>query len=154
MSTNISDEEILRLWKSPSFAGHFVGSKKMALLLKTDMNIDVPESRILKVLSKDPIFITHQRRREKIQHRKFFLSHVGELVQGDLGFMFSRNQFKVFLLVVDLYSHRVYTKALRNKSSKTVASALKAIFDQFKAPIEKFETDRSLTFIIFTSTFA
>lgn len=59
--------------------------------------------------------------------------------------MFSRNQFRYFLIVVDCYSNRMYTKALKNKTSKTVAQALKTIFDQFQAPIEKFETDRSIS---------
>jgi len=141
-SSNISDEEILRLWKSPQFEGSFFGAKKFTLFLKTNLNLDVPESRVLRVISQDPIFITHQRRRQKINHRHFYLTHVGQVVQADLGYIFSRNQFKFILLVVDCYSNRVYTKALRNKKSPTVASALREIFNSFKAPIEKFETDR------------
>lgn len=43
----------------------------------------------------------------------------------------------------------MYTKALKNKTSKTVAQALKTIFDQFQAPIEKFETDRSISIYLF-----
>jgi transposase InsO family protein len=141
-SDNISDEEILRLWKSPNFEASFRGARKFTLLLKTNLNIHVPESRVLRVLSQDPIFITHQRKRVKIQHRHFYLSHVGQVVQSDIAYMFSRNQFKYFIIVVDLYSNRIYTKPLRNKSSPTVASALRTIFNQFEAPIEKFETDR------------
>jgi transposase InsO family protein len=141
-SNNISDEEILRLWKSPSFEGAFRGSKKFTLLLKTNLNISVPESRVLRVLSQDPIFITHQRRRVKIKHRHFYLSHVGQVLQGDVAYMFSRNQFRYFLIVVECFSNRIYTKALKNKNSKTVALALREIFDQFHVPIEKFETDR------------
>lgn len=139
---HISDEEILRLWKSPDFEGSFRGLKKFVLLLKTNLNIHVSESRVLKVLSQDPIFITHQRRRVKIKHRHFYLSHVGQVVQADISYMFSRNLYRYFLVVVDCYSNRLYTKALRNKKSGTVATALRSIFDQFQAPIEKFETDR------------
>ena len=140
----MSDEEILRLWKSPLFSGSFFGSKKFALLLKTDLNISVPESRIVRVLSQDPIFITHQRRRTKISHRQFFLSSVGECVQGDLAFMFSKNDYRYIVLCVDLFSGKIFTRATKDKSSPTVAKALKSIFNEFQTQIQKFETDRYL----------
>ena len=152
-SDNISDEEILRLWKSPLFSGSFFGAKKFALLLKTDLDITVPESRIVKILSRDPIFISHQRRRQKIQHRRFFLSSVGECVQGDLAFMFSKNDFKYIVLCVDIFSGKIFTRAIKDKSAESVTKALRSIFNEFKTPIQKFETDRYLAihFIIPTS---
>ena len=143
-SDNISDEEILRLWKSPLFSGSFFGIRKFTLLLKTDLNITVPESRVLRILSQDPIFITHQRKRQKIRHRNFFLSSVGECVQGDLAFMFSRNDFKYIVLCVDIFSGKIFTRAIKDKFSATVAKALRSIFNEFKTQIQKFETDRSL----------
>ena len=145
-SDNVSDEEILRLWKSPLFSGSFFGCKKFALLLKTDLNITVPESRILRVLSQDPLFITHQRKRQKIQHRHFFLSSVGECVQGDLAFMFSRNEYHYIVVCVDIFSGKIFTRPIKDKYSATVAKALKSIFNEFKTQIQKFETDRGTEF--------
>ena len=141
-SDNVSDEEILRLWKSPLFSGSFFGCKKFALLLKTDLNITVPESRILRVLSQDPLFITHQRKRQKIHHRRFFLSSVGECVQGDLAFMFSRNEYRYIVVCVDIFSGKIFTRPIKDKYSATVAKALRSIFNEFKTQIQKFETDR------------
>ena len=49
----ISDEELLKYWRNENFSGSYRGARIFQVLLKTDENIDVPLSRIYKVLSKD-----------------------------------------------------------------------------------------------------
>ena len=51
--TQISDEELLKYWRNENFSGSYRGARIFQVLLKTDENIDVPLSRIYKVLSKD-----------------------------------------------------------------------------------------------------
>ena len=60
----------------------------------------------------------------------------------DLAYMFSENDFRYFLLVIDCYSKRLYTKALKTKSSPEVARALKEAFEDLGVQIHVFETDR------------
>jgi len=48
----LSDEEILKYWRDEKFSGSYRGGRIFQSLLKTDLNEDVPLSRIYKVLSK------------------------------------------------------------------------------------------------------
>ena len=79
---------------------------------------------------------------------------MGECVQGDLAFMFSKNDFKYIVLCVDIFSGKIFTRAIKDKSAESVTKALRSIFNEFKTPIQKFETDRYLAihFIIPTPT--
>ena len=81
---NLSDEEILRLWKDPLFPASFAGSRNLKLLLKTDLGVEVPLSRINRILHQEPIFLIHQRRHKKIERRKFYLTTIGQTVQAGM----------------------------------------------------------------------
>jgi len=73
----LSDEDILKLWKNPEFIGGFRGLRSFRLLLKTDIGVDVSENRLRKILNREPIFLIHQRRPQKFERRKFYLSAIG-----------------------------------------------------------------------------
>ena len=53
----ISDEDLLKLWRDPSFEGSYRGARTFQVLLKANLNIDVPITRLYKVLAKDEEFI-------------------------------------------------------------------------------------------------
>ena len=53
---NLSDQEILRLWKDPLFPAAFAGARNLKLILKTDLGVEVPLSRINRILHQEPIF--------------------------------------------------------------------------------------------------
>ena len=50
--TDISDDKLLELWRDPIFSG----MKTFQILLKTDLNINLSESRLFKILRNDQIF--------------------------------------------------------------------------------------------------
>ena len=139
---DISDEEILRLWQDPSFPAAYRGVRSVQLYLKTEYDLDVSANRLYQILSKNPVFITHQRRYKKIQHRSYYLRFFGELCQADIGYLFSWNDYKYFLLFIDCYSNQIFTKALKTKDSQEVSKALKEIFAKIKTQVHIFETDR------------
>jgi hypothetical protein len=146
MST-VSDEELLQLWRDPNFSGSYRGIKSFQILLKTDKNIDVPQARLYSVLKKDRIFLIHQRPIRNIDRRPYDLNFYGENVQSDLAFMFPCNAFMCFLLLIDCYSLKIFTKPLKSKASSVVSDAFKEIFKEFNAPIHVLETDRGKEFI-------
>lgn len=85
MSTaNLTDQEILEYWKNPLYSFSFRGARNFSLLLKTDLGIDVPVSRINRLLQREPIFLIHQRRHKKILRRNFYLSAIGQTVQAGM----------------------------------------------------------------------
>ena len=97
---SVSDEEILKLWRDPNFAGSYRGVRAFQTLLKTDLNIDASEQRLLNILKTDPLFLMHQTPKRHFQRRKYNIHFYGELVQMDIAFMFSdlRQKISTFLL--------------------------------------------------------
>ena len=147
MKTNLSDDEILQLWRSPTFSGSYRGIKTFKLLLFTDKNIDISEKRLYTILKNDPIFLIHQKAKPNFQRRTLDVTSYGEMVQADLAEMFEFNNYKYFLLLVDAYSSKVFVRPLKTKSSATVASAFSDIFNEFKGKIYKLETDSGREFL-------
>jgi len=96
----VTDRKLLQLWRSPSFSGSYRGIKTFQILLKTDLNIDVTQDRLYRILKKDSIFLIHQRPQRNFLRRSYDLQNYGELVQADIAYMFEYDSFKYFLLIV------------------------------------------------------
>ena len=143
---NLTDQQILQYWKNPLYSFAFRGARNFSLLLKTDLGIDVPASRINRILQREPIFLIHQRRHKKILRRHFYLTTIGQTVQADIAYMFSENSYRYFLLVIDCYSKKVFTQKLKTKNGPEVAKALRSAFDELGVQIHVFETDRGSEF--------
>jgi len=145
----ISDEELRKLWRSETFAGSYRGARTFQVLLKTDLNIDVPLSRIYKVLSKDQIYLIHQKTIRKFPRRKYYVRTLGELCQIDIAVLFpdKNTNYRYFLLLVDVFSSKVFTKPLRTREAPEVIKALTDILKEFKAPIYEIQGDREGAFI-------
>ena len=60
----------------------------------------------------------------------------------DLYQMFVYDGWKYGLLVVDVFSSKVYTEPLKDKSSEATAFALQKIVKKFGTPITKIECDQ------------
>jgi hypothetical protein len=146
MSEPVSDKKLLELWRSPNFTGSYRGIKTFQILLKTDLNIDVSQDRLYKVLKQDPIFLIHQTPHRKFQRRKYDVQNYGELVQADIAYMFEYDSYKYFLLLIDCFSSKVFTYPLKLRDSKTVAKAFEELLTQFKSQIYEIQTDRGKEF--------
>lgn len=142
----VTDEKLLQLWRDPNFSGSFRGVKSFQILLKTDKNIDVSESRLYKVLGNDSIFLIHQRPIRNIERRPYDVRYYGETVQADIAYMFPYEKFLYFLLVIDCFSLKIFVQPLISKSSTAVSKAFETIFEEFNAPIHVLETDRGTEF--------
>jgi len=141
----ISDKEVIDLWKDPQFEGSFRGIKAFQTILKTNLNIDISENRLHNIFKNEPFYLIHQRRKI-VKRRSYDLHGLGELLQADLGYMYTYKDFKYFLLVVDCYSSKLFVEPLKTRDSVTVANALERIIKSFKAQIYKLETDRGSEF--------
>ena len=143
----MSDKKLLQLWRDPNFNGSYRGVKTFQTLLKTDLNIEVSENHLYKLLKTDPIFLIHQKPQRNIDRRSYDIRNYGELVQADIAFMFNYEEYKYFLLVIDCFSSKIFTVPLKTKDSKTVAAAFEDIFKAFKAKIYEIQTDRGTEFL-------
>jgi hypothetical protein len=142
----ISDEEILKLWRNPDFAGSFRGIKTFQVLLKTDFNIDISERRLYKILKNDSIYLIHKKSTKNFQRRHYDVRYYGELVQMDIAYMFDYKGYKYFLLVIDCFSSKIFVEPLKSRDSTTVANALEKIIKKFASPISVIQSDRGKEF--------
>jgi len=143
---HIDEKEILKLYRDISFPGSFRGLKTFQAVLKSDKDIDIPEYRLRRILQKEPIYLMHQLKPFKIKRRPVITHNYGEIVQADVAFMFGDNNKKpsYFLLLIDVYSNKIFVEVLQNKEGTTVAKALEEIFKRFGAPIYEIQTDQGL----------
>ena len=146
MST-ISDEKLLQLWRDPNFSGSYRGVKTFQILLKTDLNVDVSQRRLFKVLKTDKNYIMHQKPVRNFERRHYDVNFYGEVCQMDLAVMYNYSNYIYFLMLIDCFSLKMFTKPLKNKSSVTVSKALEEIFVEFGAQIHVLQSDRGKEFI-------
>jgi hypothetical protein len=142
----LSDSELLSYWRNPEFSGSYRGAKTFQILLKTDLGEDVSINRIYKLMKTDKIFILHQRPIRNIERRPFDVKFYGQVCQSDLAFMFKFEDYNSFLLLVDLFSLKVFVQPLKSKSSQNVKIAFEEIFKDFQSDIHILETDRGSGF--------
>jgi len=114
--------------------------------LKTDYDIDVSEKRLYRVLNEDDIYLMHKKRQRNIARRFFDINYYCEVLQVDLAHMFEYNNFKYFVLVVDIFSSKLFGAPLKTKNSDEVAKVLRTLLNNYKTPITKIESDRGSEF--------
>lgn len=143
----ISDEEIIKLWRDPQFSGSYRGARTFQVLLKTDLNIDVPLSRIYRLFNNDQIYLIHQKSVKTFNRRKYIVHNYGELVQMDIAQMFEHGGFKYFLLLVDVFSSKVFVKLLKTRETNEILTAFKSIQSSFGSQIYVIQADRESAFL-------
>jgi len=77
----LSDEEILKLYRDKNFSGSYSGVRTFQVLLKTQLNVDVPLKRLYDILKTDPIYLMHLQPIKHFPRRKYVVRNVGELCQ-------------------------------------------------------------------------
>jgi len=140
----LTDAQIVDKYTDSDFGGSFSGVKTFQIFLKTDLNEHVSQNRLKQILNQLPFYIVSQRPIRTFPRRHYSVNSYGELLQADLAFMFEKNNYKYFLLVIDIFSRRIFVEALQDKSAPTVEKAFLKIFAHFPDGIQKVETDQGL----------
>ena len=149
----LSDDELLEKYRDITFGGAFSGARNFQVFLKTELNEDVPLKRIYEILKKQPFYIISQKAIRRFPRRKYSVAGFGCLMQSDIAFMFEKNGFKYFLVLIDVFSRHLYVEILQDKTAATVKNAFEKIFATFTSPISKIETDEGGEFIGLKSFF-
>jgi Integrase core domain len=143
----LSDEEILALYNDPKFDGSFSGVKTFRDFLYSEKNELIPEKRLFAILKKDKNYLLHMKPTRKFPTRPYDVQSFGNCVQIDLAEMPHFEGYKYFLVAIDVFSKHLYTRALKSKSSKEVGEAFESIYNEFKTPIYKLESDQGQEFV-------
>jgi len=116
-------------------------------LLKSEKGINISERRLFQILKKEPFYLIHQVKPVRTKTRPYITHQYGQIVQADLAYMHSdSNEYKYFLLLIDVYSSKLFVEVLKNKESKTVANGLENIFKRFGSEIFQIQTDKGAEF--------
>lgn len=78
----LSDEEILKYYKDPKFPGSYTGASTFQTFLKTDLNENIPLSRIYNLLKLEDYYIMMQRPMKRFPRRIYDVKSFGELFQA------------------------------------------------------------------------
>jgi len=157
----LSDEEILKLYRDPSFPAAFGGVRYFQTYLKTEMNESVALNRLYNIFKKEPFYVMSQRQIVRFPKRRYDVKSFGELVQADIAQLYDHDGFKYFLVVVDIFSQRVWAQPLKSKKALEVKNAFIEIFKSMeptingkkvhmfglKSPISQLSTDMGGEFI-------
>lgn len=142
------EEKILKLWSDINFPGAYRGIKTFQAVLKTDKGISISQKKLYEILQKQKTYLTHQVKPFRTKYRSAITHNYGEVVQADIAYMFEDGpkSEKYFLLLIDVYSNKIFVEVIPNKDSKTVATALENIFRRFGAPIYEIQTGMTQIF--------
>jgi|688.fasta_scaffold29059_7 hypothetical protein len=138
----LTDQEIAEKYSDIDFPGSFSGARNFQMFLKTDLNEDVDLKRIYTILKNQPFYVISQKPIRRFPRRPYWVPGFGILMQSDIAFMFEKNGFKYFLVLIDVFSRHLYVEALKDKTAATVKKAFQKIFSNFTSPITKLETDQ------------
>jgi hypothetical protein len=143
----LSDEEILTLYNDPMFDGSFSGVKTFRDFLYSEKNELVSEKRLYEILKKDKNYLLHMKPTRKFPTRPYDVQSFGNCVQIDLAEMPKFENYKYFLVAIDVFSKHLYTRPLKSKTSKEVGEAFQSIYNEFQTPIYKLESDQGQEFL-------
>jgi DNA-binding transcriptional MerR regulator len=126
------DKQILDTYNNNGF----IGAAKLKVILKKQ-NIDVSLKKIKEVIDKQETHQVFKQQHKKIQG-KIVSFRKDSRLNIDLIDMVSlksaNKNYTFILIVIDIFSRKVYAKALKNKSGPTVAEALEPILKKLEDP--------------------
>ena len=127
----LTDEEIAEKYRDINFPGAFSGARNFQMFLKTDLNEEIGLQRIYNILKTQPYYVISQKPIRRFPRRPYWVPGFGILMQSDIAFMFEKNGFKYFLVLIDVFSRHLYVEALKDKTAATVKKAFQKIFSSF-----------------------
>ena len=153
-------ELIKKMYKQTSFSGSFSGIQSLQRAIWADKGLHISQRLIQKAVNEVclkrqlhaaasdnvpfqiPSYVQHLRPIRRFPRAHYSVSSLWQLVQADLAFMHDYNGYKAFLLLIDCFSHRIFTRALKTKSKDEVLKAFLSIIEEGKMEIVVLQTDR------------
>ncbi len=142
---SITDKELRRLWsgEDPTFHSAHSGSRNFWLALKIEKGIDIPYRRVLSVLRSIEDYAVTQRRVFKFPRQNYdSVRGYFQLVQCDSMVVYPYNGYSRILILVDVFSAKLFARPLKSAKAEETLAALKSIFNEAGEKPARIETDR------------
>jgi hypothetical protein len=137
---------VRRLYKDINFSASFSGVNNLQRAIWLEKRIHITRSVITKALKTIPTYLQHMRPIRKFDRSKYNVTAFGEVCQADIAFMYPCDGFTCFLLVIDLFSHRMFTHPQKSKNKSETLTSLQNIIRQEKIDIYTLQTDQGMEF--------
>jgi hypothetical protein len=150
MASDLSEREqidlVKTLYRDINFSGAFSGISNLHKTILLEKGIFISKPLIAKAVNEIPSYVQHLRPIRKVQRSKYDVNSFGELCQADIAYMYDYEGFKYFVLLIDVFSHRVFTRAQKTKSKAETLKSFDAIIEEANINIYVLQTDRGLEF--------
>lgn len=120
---------------------------RFRLNLATEKDIILSRREAIAVLNTIPEYLKHLLRKKTGERRVYYVHSVGECWQMDIMFYKHNSTLTPILMIIDLYSRRVFGHPLSNKTAKVVREALQLAFDDYGYLPLSVSVDRGSEFI-------
>jgi hypothetical protein len=137
---------VKQLYRDINFSGSFSGINNMQRSIFLEKGIYISRSLINKALNEIPTYVQHLRPIRKFERSKYKVTAFGEVCQADIAYMFDFEGFKYFLLLIDLFSHRIFTRPQKTKNKADTLDSIKDIISEGKLEIYTLQTDQGMEF--------
>ena len=137
--------KIVKLWKTPTFSGSSTGLSTFQDALK-EKGINISYNKLYAIMREVPDYITSTRPVRRYPRRTMKVHGFCDLWQADLAEMPLDEEFKYFLLCIDIFSRKIFCRKLKTKTSLEVRQAFDDIFREVKTVCSKLETDQGTEF--------
>ena len=123
--------KIKELWAEPDYPAAFAGAHTFQQALRhDDINISYPQ--LTSILQSIPAYVTKMRRLHISEFRPYRVEGVNHLWELDNAIMSNKKGplFRGFLLVIDCFSRKIFTRRWRNHDKPTNERLLQEIFHE------------------------
>lgn len=145
---SLTESELRSLWKNDKFPGSYQSAIHFQQNINHEFGVKIPLNKIYEALSKIEEFQQSVRSIKKFPRRKYTnVRSFFKLVQTDLALMPNWKGFKYFIVVVDVFSRRLWALKLKRKTPSEIVKSLEKIFSSVGSYPEKLNSDRGLEYI-------
>ena len=111
--------------------------------MKAEKNIHISIRELRVLMRNHDTYLMHIQNRYKFPRRSYASVHgYGSVFQCDLAEMFPYEGFKYFLLVIDIFSRKIWCEAIKQKTAIIVRNAFDNILKRANCVPEKLESDK------------
>jgi hypothetical protein len=153
---------VQKLYRDVTFSGAYSGVSNMRKCLLLEKHVRIPVPVIAKALNLFPNYVKVSRHFREFAVKKIMallqrlpaktkypvahydVTALGQLVQSDLAFVHDDmiyNGFIGFIILVECFSHRIFTRAIKEKSKPYILGKLDEIFKEADFDVYVLQTD-------------
>lgn len=141
------EEELAGVYYDPSNPLSYSGASPFIKHFKSKYH----PNQLKDWLGSQDTYTLHKPARKRFPRNRYVVYRINELWQADLNDMRGLKEYNdgygYLLTIIDVFSKKLYTKALRQKTAKEVIRAFTSIFEEFGVKPKNIQSDKGTEFV-------